>query len=188
MMATGMGFRSTAEEQRVRITAAAIAVFADKGLHATPVAEVAVAAGVSPAYVFRLFPGKVGLFVAAVDRCYERVVAVLAEAGRASGSDDPGGRLSAMSSAYVELVRDRDLIMIQAHAQSACGVPEVKDAVHRGLAQVVDTVTRDSGANAAAVQHFLAYGQLCHLVVQADLDSAPGGWARIVSAGISHAP
>ncbi|PPF31207.1 TetR family transcriptional regulator, partial [Rathayibacter sp. AY1A3] len=26
-----------------------------------------------PAYVFRLFPGKLGVFVAAVDRCYEQV-------------------------------------------------------------------------------------------------------------------
>ena len=187
-MTNGTGFRSTAQEQRQRITDAAIGVFADKGLHATPVADVATAAGVSPAYVFRLFPGKIGVFVAAVDRCYERVADVLTDAGRGSGSQDPADRLGAMTAAYVDLIRNRDLIMIQVHAQSACEVPDVKDAVHRGLARVVDAVSRESGADAAAVQHFLAYGQLCHLIVQTDLRPEDGSWARTVSAGISHAP
>ncbi|GAA4309085.1 TetR/AcrR family transcriptional regulator [Klenkia terrae] len=188
MTTTGAGFRSTAEEQRERITVAALGVFADKGLHATPVADVATAAGVSPAYVFRLFAGKVGLFVAAVDRCYEQVAQVLSTAVRAGAAEDPAARLDAMTAAYVELIRDRSLIMIQVHAQSACDVPEVRDAVHRGLARVVETVTRDSGADPVAVQRFLAYGQLCHLVVQADLDPADGGWAQTITAGIAHAP
>lgn len=188
MATTGTAFRSTAEEQRLRITAAAIAAFADKGLHATPVADVATAAGISPAYVFRLFAGKVGLFVAAIDRTYEQVAQVLAAAGQGSGSKEPADRLGAMTAAYVDLIRDRALIMIQVHAQSACDVPEVKDAVHRGLRLVTDTVTRDSGADPAAVQHFLAYGQLCHLIVQADLDPAEGDWAQTITAGISHAP
>ena len=37
-----------------------------------------------------------------------------------------------MSAAYVELIRDRNLIMLQVHAQSACDVPEIRDAVRRG--------------------------------------------------------
>jgi len=172
--------RSTAHDQRPRITRHAVEVFARAGYHATPVAEVAAAAGVSPAYVFRLFPGKLGLFVAAVDACYETVTATLVEAGRSCVSDDPEQRLAAMTGAYVEL------IALQSHAQSACDVPEIREAVRRGLATVVDGVTDTSGATPAAVQRFMAYGQLCHLTVQTGLDEVDTAWAHLLTAGIAH--
>jgi len=178
--------RSTAGDQRVRIVSRAVAAFAHAGYHATPVAEVAAAAGVSPAYVFRLFPGKLGLFVATVDHCYEQVAATLVAGGEASGSTDPDTVLAAMTGAYMDLIRDRSLIMFQVHAQSACDVPEIRDAVRRGVARVVSAVSRVSGAEPSAVQRFIAYGQLCHLIVQADLGAIDEGWARTVSAGISH--
>ena len=186
MMVQSTGFRSTAEKQRERITATALAVFAAKGLHATPVTDVAQAADVSPAYIFRLFPGKVGLFVAAVERCYEQVAEVLSAAGEAAPATTSQGRLAAMTAAYVDLISDRNLIMMQVHAQAACDVDEVREAVQEGLSRVVDAVTRASGADAAAIQHFLAYGQLCHLIVQTDLGSVDRSWARTITAGIAH--
>ncbi|WKK72276.1 TetR/AcrR family transcriptional regulator [Rathayibacter oskolensis] len=143
-------------------------------------------AGVSPAYVFRLFPGKLGLFVAAVDRCYALVSSTLAAAGEASPSSDPADRLEAMSEAYIALVADRDLIRLQVHAQSACEVPEIREAVRRGLSELVRSVSVVSGADGPAVQRFLAYGQLCHLIVQAELDGVDSEWARIATAGIRH--
>ncbi|PPF36391.1 TetR family transcriptional regulator [Rathayibacter sp. AY1A2] len=175
--------RSTAEAQRERITAAALHVFARTGYAATPITEVAAEAGVSPAYVFRLFPGKLGVFVAAVDRCYEQVASTLAAAGEAS---DPADRLEAMTVAYIDLIADRDLIMLQSQAQSACEVPEIREAVRRGISAVVRTVTVVSGADGPAVQRFVAYGQLCHLIVQTDLGGVDSEWARIVSDGIRH--
>lgn len=181
-----MSPRSTAEVQRDRIVAHAISVFADAGFHATPVTAVAEAAGVSPAYVFRLFPGKVGLFAAAVERCYDQVATVFDEAGEKCPSTDPGDRLDAMTAAYIDLIRDRDLIMIQAHAQSAADVPEIGDAVRRGIERVVRTVTTVSGAEPVAVQRFVAYGQLCHLIVQTGLGDVDAPWARAVTAGIRH--
>jgi AcrR family transcriptional regulator len=181
-----MTARSTAEVQRVKIVSRAVAAFAHAGYHATPVADVAAAAGVSPAYVFRLFPGKLGLFVATVDHCYEQVAAALVEGGEAAGTTDPDDVLAAMSAAYVALIKDRNLIMFQVHAQSACDVPEIQDAVRRGLAKVVGAVSRVSGAEPAAVQRFLAYGQLCHLIVQAGLGELDESWARTVSNGIIH--
>ncbi|PPF26148.1 MULTISPECIES: TetR/AcrR family transcriptional regulator [unclassified Rathayibacter] len=178
--------RSTAEAQRERITAAALHVFARTGYAATPITEVAAEAGVSPAYVFRLFPGKLGVFVAAVDRCYEQVASTLAAAGEASPSSDPADRLEAMTVAYIDLIADRDLIMLQSQAQSACEVPEIREAVRRGISAVVRTVTVVSGADGPAVQRFVAYGQLCHLIVQTDLGGVDSEWARIVSDGIRH--
>lgn len=186
MSPTGTGARSTAEQQRERITTHALAVFARNGYHATPVTDVATAAGVSPAYVFRLFPGKTGLFVAAVDRCYQQVAATFRTAAEQCPSTDPGDLLQALSDAYVDLIADRDLIMVQAHAQSACDVPEVRDAVLRGIELVVRTATTETGALPGAVQQFLAYGQLCHLIVQTGLSTVDGSWAETVTAGMRH--
>jgi hypothetical protein len=50
----------------------------------------------------------------------------------------------------------------------------------------VRVMSRDSGADAGAVQRSLAYGQLCHLVVQAGLGDVDADWARIVDHGIRH--
>jgi AcrR family transcriptional regulator len=178
--------RSTAADQRAKIVSRAVGVFAEAGYHATPVAVVAEAAEVSTAYVFRLFPGKVGLFVATVDHCYDLVAAAMVRGGEAAGPVGPEQVLAAMTAAYVELIKDRALIMVQVHAQSACDVPEIRDAVRRGMAKVVNAVSRVSGADPAAVQRFIAYGQLCHLIVQADLGVVEESWARTLSAGISH--
>lgn len=178
--------RSTAEDQRARIVSRAVEVFARSGYHATPVAQIATEAEVSPAYVFRLFPGKLGLFVATVNHTYDQVVAALVEGGSGANSTDPQVILEAMTIAYVDLIRDRNLIMVQAHAQSACDVPEIREAVRRGLASVVRAVARDSGADPAAVQRFIAYGQLCHLIVQAGLTDLDDSWAHTLTAGIRH--
>lgn len=178
--------RSTAEAQRALTVASATRVFARAGYHATPVTAVASDAGISPAYVFRLFDGKLGLFVAAVEHCYDRVVAALRAGADQATGDDPEAVLDAMGLAYAHLISDRDLLMLQVHAQSATDVPEIRDALRRGLAVVVDTVTELSGASPEAVQRFMAWGQLCHLVVMAGLDDVPNSWAKTLTHGIRH--
>ncbi|BDZ52035.1 TetR family transcriptional regulator [Frondihabitans sucicola] len=180
------GVRSTAEAQRVRILARAVEVFARSGYRATPVTDVALEANVSTAYVFRLFDGKLGLFVAAVDECYERIAAAMTAGAEKSAGTGSAELLDAMSTAYVALIHDRSLIALQVHAQSACDVPEIQEAVRRGIAKVVRTVSAASGADDDAVQRFLAYGQLCHLIVQAGLGDVDSSWARLVDHGIRH--
>lgn len=183
---TTRGVRSTADVQRVRIVSCAVDVFARSGYQATPVTDVASVAQVSTAYVFRLFEGKLGLFVAAVDHCYAQVAEALATGAAGSASSDPVAKLDAMTAAYVALIKDESLIALQVHAHSACDVPEIKDAVRRGIATVVKVVCTKSGADAASVQRFLAYGLLCHLIVQAGLGDVDASWARIVDDGITH--
>ncbi len=188
MPSTGAAIRSTAEAQRGRITAAAVRVFARTGYFATPVADVASDAGVSPAYVFRLFGSKLGLFIAATAHTYSRVADTMTQAGEQCPSPQPDDRLDAMTMAYVALIEDRNLILMQAHAQSAASVPEIRDAVQAGLGEVVRAVAVVSGAPAEAVQRFMAYGQLCHLIVQTDLGAVPASWAKSITAGIQHHP
>lgn len=187
-MTSTTGLRSTAEAQRARLTSAAVRVFAEKGYHATPVAEVAAAAGVSPAYAFRLFGDKLGLFVAAVHDTYSRVAVTMSEAGETCESVEPSAKLAAMTDAYVALIADRDLILLQSHAQATSSIPAVRIAVQDGLANVVTAVTDASHAAPEDVQRFVAYGQLCHLIVQADLAEVAQSWAATLTAGIKHAP
>lgn len=178
--------RSTADARRAVVISKAISVFARTGYYATPVTEVAEAAKISPAYVFRLFDGKLALFVAALDECFERVLTALAEGADSRPGAEPEEMLEAMGDAYAELIADRDLLMLQVHALSAGDVPEIRAAVQSGLARVVTYVSERTGASAAAVQRFLAYGQLCHLIVAADLVEATPAWARTLTAGMAH--
>ena len=186
MIAVPLSLRSTADARRPLVVARAVTVFARLGYYATPVTAVADAAGISQAYVFRLFGDKLGLFVAALDHCYARVVdAMRAGADRARG-DSPSAVLAAMGDAYAELLADRDLVMLQVHAQSAAAVPEIGVALRRGYATLVAFVQARSGAADDEVQRFIAYGQLCHLIATADLDAVDARWARLITAGMRH--
>jgi AcrR family transcriptional regulator len=174
------------QARRAAITDCAIRGFARTGYHATPVAEIAREAGFSQAYVFRLFTDKLTLFVAAIDRCFERVCEAMADGADRAAEAAPTTILEAMGEAYAALIADRDLLMIQVHAQSASDIPEVQEAMRRGLATVVEMAHERSGADPAAVQWFMAWGQLCHLVVTAGLNSVDANWARTLSAGLDH--
>ncbi|MET7670147.1 TetR/AcrR family transcriptional regulator [Micromonospora luteifusca] len=178
--------RSTAEARRVTVLNAAVSAFARTGFHATPVTTVAAAAGISEAYVFRLFSGKLGLFVAAAGACFERIaVAIEVGAERAAGTS-PEEILDAMGDAYAELIADRDLLLFQVQAQAVTDIPEIAEAVRAGYRRVATFVQDRAGASDAQVQQFFAYGQLCHLIVTAGLEQVPEPWARALTAGIRH--
>ena len=185
-MSPPLSARSTAEAQRARVLTSAVRVFARTGYHATPVTDIATDAGISPAYVFRLFPGKLALFTAAVEHCYERVGQALAAGAARVPAGAPAERLAAMADAYAELVADEDLLLLQVHAQAAAQVPAVGTAVRGGLAGLVALAQRLSGADDAAVQRFFAHGQLCHLIATAGLDDVDTAWARTLTAGLRH--
>ena len=179
---------STANDRRETIIASAIVVFARSGYHATPISDIAAHAGISTAYVFKLFPGKVMLFVAALDRCFQRIEHALAEGAGNAADTTPAGILDAMGSAYARLIADRDVLMVQVHAQSAADEPEIWLAMARGLARVTTYAHERSGASGAEVQRFIAYGQLCHLITTLALDNRPEEWATMLSDGIRHVP
>lgn len=179
---------SDADTRRESILEAALKVFAARGYAATPVTEVAARAGISQAYVFKLFPTKEVLFVATVERCYLAIEAVLAEAADTAAETTPDALLWAMGDAYAQMIADRSIIMVQVHAQAATDVPAVREAVRAGVARIVRYAKRRSGADDAAVQRFIAYGQLCHLVTTLGIDPAEADWARLLMQGLRHYP
>src|SRR5215470_3416114 len=92
--------RSTAEERREQVLTAAVSEFAARGLEAATTADIAKRAGISQAYVFRLFASKRELFLAAVDRGFERVEARFRAAAATAPAGDVESRLHAMGEAY----------------------------------------------------------------------------------------
>ena len=71
---------STAEDRREAVLRAAERVFAERGIYGTPTAAVAKEAGISQAYLFRLFPTKTELATALVARSHDRIQRAFDEA------------------------------------------------------------------------------------------------------------
>lgn len=186
MATTSTSTLSTAEVRRRRVAAAAVDAFSRGGFHGTTVADVAREAKISPAYVFKLFPGKESLFVTAVEGCFDAVVATLAEGADEATDQSPAGILDAMGGAYAALIVDRRLLMLQVHAQSVADIPEIGQALRAGLARVTSFAADRSRGTDDEVQRFIAYGQLCHLLVSAGIDGLPERWAQVLSHGIRH--
>lgn len=172
---------STADERRETILQAAERVFAARGLHGTPTMEIAKAAGISQAYLFRLFPTKSELFLALVQRCNERVYRAFADAAAiAKASGEPV--LPAMGHAYMELLGDRNLLLVQLHSHAACDDPVIREQMRRGFARLVELIEHESGADADQVQRFFAHGMLLNVLSTMRADEVDEHWAQILLA------
>jgi AcrR family transcriptional regulator len=181
-MAAAARTLSTADERRETVLQAAEKVFAARGYHGTPTTAIANAAGISQAYLFRLFPTKRELFVALVDRCYERTVAIFAEAAdRDARAATPLGPLTAMAAAYGELLRDRDALLLQLQTHAATDDPEIRDAVRRGFGRLYELVAQRSGATDEELQHWFAHGMLMNVVAAMRADELDEPWARALT-------
>jgi AcrR family transcriptional regulator len=173
---------STAEDRREAVLRAAMPVMAKRGIHASPTAEIAKNAGISHAYLFRLFPTKSDLAVAVVERANQRIYDAFAAAaaGAAGGSGEE--KLHAMGMAYEELLRDRELLLVQIHSHAAAAEDEaIRDASRKCFARLVDLVERESGADPALVGRFFATGMLMNVMAALDAGSVDEHWADVLA-------
>jgi AcrR family transcriptional regulator len=175
---------STAEDRREAVLGAAMGVFASKGFAGTPTTEVAKAAGISHAYLFRLFPTKKDLAVAVVERLNERIYDAFAGAAAAAkrSGEDP---MKAMGHAYGELLADRDLLLVQMHAHAAAADdPALRQTSRDGFARLVELAEREGQVDAATVGRFFAQGMLMNVLAALDASSAAEAgeqWAQVLT-------
>lgn len=155
--------RMPAAERREALIDAAVHEFAQGGLHGTPVERIAKRVGVAQPYVFALFGSKRELFIAAVERGFERT----AETFRAAAAEFAAGRgpegcedvLTAMGVAYKQLLEsNRDCLMLQHQAYAACDDEVVRERVRRRFAMVVAVLRELSGADDERLDQFLSGG------------------------------
>src|SRR5260221_12928085 len=96
-MAPAATQRKSAEERREEVLDAAIAEFAETGLHGTSTDRIAQRVGLSQPYLFRLFETKKQLFIAAIERCFAETLELFREAAAEAPRE---GALMAMGQAY----------------------------------------------------------------------------------------
>jgi AcrR family transcriptional regulator len=142
---------STADERREEVLRAAMEVMSTR--------------------VFRLFPTKLSLFLAVVERSFQQIQETLERAARAAGATGEPA-LMAMAAAYTALLEDPGILLVQLQAQAAASEPEVRDSLRRGFADLLDMVERVSGASPQRVQQFFARGMLCNVSAAQVLASA----------------
>lgn len=154
--------RVPAAVRRDALIDAAMHEFAQGGLHGTPVDRIARRVEVAQPYVFSLFPTKRDLFIAAVERCFDRTMQMFTEAAEAYDPDtaEPGfDLLSALGQRYIEqLQTDRSLLMLQLHAYAACDDDVIRDRVRAAYARLLLRIREISGAPAEQIDEFIRVG------------------------------
>jgi AcrR family transcriptional regulator len=159
--------RASSEERRGEVIAAALREFADHGFHATSTGAIAKRAGISQPYIYALFPNKHELFLAVHEHVVDHIRRTFTEAAR--GHATPEERLLAMGEAYIELLGNRDEILLQMQAHAAAGDPELREPVRREFMRLVEDVRRMSGANDEQVVSFMAKGMLLNVIAALEL-------------------
>src|SRR5215472_17012232 len=165
--------RMPAAERREIVLEAAVAEFAAHGLAGTSTEDVARRAGISQPYLFRLFPTKKGLFLALVERCYQRIEEAFIAA---AGDKTREAALEAMGDEYERLLENRTLLLLQMHAYAASEDPEIRAATRAGFKRLWTLVERVSGLPFDRVVQFFAMGMLMNVAAAMDLPAVDERW------------
>jgi AcrR family transcriptional regulator len=167
--------RVPATERREELISAAVHEFARGGLHGTAVERIARRVGVAQPYVFSLFSNKRELFLAAVERSFERVadafVSAAAEYREGRAPAECEDVLQAMGFAYKELLAsDRDYLMLQHQCYAACDDELVRARVRHRFAELVELARELSGADAERLDEFFRRGMALNVAAALGVD------------------
>jgi AcrR family transcriptional regulator len=164
-----------AAERRELVLQAAVGEFGTHGLAGTSTEDIAHRAGISQPYLFRLFPTKKALFLACVERCFQRVRDTFAAAAGDLTGDEA---MAAMADAYELLLDDRTLLLLQMQAYAACDDPEVRATTRAGFKALWELIERLTGLPFQTVVDFFAVGMLMNVAAAMDLPSVDERWTR----------
>jgi len=170
-----MAARMRGSERRSQLLGIAASEFADHGLHGASIETIAREAGITQAYVFRMFGTKKALFLELVGAAFDRFSDGMSQAADGKQGLDA---LTLMGSQYYELLADRTTLLLQLQGFAACGDPDVRDLVRARLAHMWDTVADTTGLDPVTVKSFLAYGMLLNNVAALDIADLDEPWAN----------
>ncbi|MFD3465830.1 TetR/AcrR family transcriptional regulator [Streptomyces sp. NPDC058682] len=156
--------RMSADERRESVIRAAVHEFARGGYYGTSTEAIAKRVGVSQPYLFRLFPGKQAIFLAAAERCLMETRDLFAAAAEGLQGEEA---TRAMANAYTRLIaEDPDKLQMQLQmyvsvaAAEAAGDHELGELVRKGWMELWDTALVPFGGDAREATTFMAYGML----------------------------
>jgi AcrR family transcriptional regulator len=104
--------------------------------------------------VFKIFGTKKELFLAAVDRVYDDTLAAFA-AGLQRDDCPP---LEAMGQAFIDMVTDRDELLLLLQSVATTADPEVRTAVSRRFHELYAFIQQRAGVDDVEVQQFIGTG------------------------------
>lgn len=151
---------------------AAMAEFAHGGYDGTSTWTIARRIGVSQPYMFRLFPSKHALFLAAAERCFDDIEHRLAEAARGLRGPDA---MAAMTDAYRRLPSEDPALprlQLKIHA-IAVRDEEVRRLGRIRWARLWRLVGDLSGASPDEVARFMSAGLLVNVLSAFGVPSGP---------------
>lgn len=172
-MGTAARRRLTAAERREELIDVAIEEFGRTGYHGTSTEVIAERAGISQPYIFRLYGTKKDLFLACVESCFDRTIAVFREAV-AHPPPDCGTPRQAMGRAYVELLGSRSLVLFQHQIYAAADVPEVREVARRRFEELGRVVEELGELDEQGRRLFVGQGMLLNVI--ASLGLPPEEW------------
>ncbi|MFE3384452.1 TetR/AcrR family transcriptional regulator [Streptomyces anulatus] len=171
----------SAEERRESVVRAAITEFARGGYHGTSTEVIARRVGVSQPYLFRLFPNKQAIFIAAAERCLEDTRGVFVTASEGLEGEEA---LHAMARAYQRLiVHDGEKLMMQMQAYAAVAAAEASgdhafgESLRAAWVRMWDEVHLVLGADEDETTTFLAYGMLVNTLASLGFPAGHRVWA-----------
>jgi len=170
----------SAAERREAIVAAATTEFAARGLVGASTEAIARRVGVSQPYVFQLFGTKKELFLAVVRSCFGRTRLAFGEAARRWVPGTPGpcnSSLDAMADEYMDLLKDRTLLLMQLQAYAACSDSDVRTVVREEFGRLHRWVEKTSGASPQEVHTFFAEGMLLNVAAAVELPGKTDHWS-----------
>jgi AcrR family transcriptional regulator len=186
--ATAPRRRVPAAERRDALIEAAVHQFAHGGLHGTSVGQIARDVGVAQPYVFSLFPTKLDLFLAAVERGFDSIAELFertAKRYREEGPVEPDEEvLGAMGGAYVEsLATEHDLLLLQLQSYAACGEEEIRIAVRDHYARLIGLARELSGADDERLDEFFRGGMWLNVAAALGVEdlSKGEGWVQSIA-------
>lgn len=171
----------SAEDRRESVVRAAITEFARGGYNGTSTEAIAKRVGVSQPYLFRLFPNKQAMFLAASERCLADTRKVFMDATEGLEGEEA---LHSMAAAYQRLiVDDTDKLLMQMQmyaavaAAEAAGDHEFGESARAGWLQMWDEIHLALGADVGETTTFLAYGMLINTLASLGFPSDHRVWA-----------
>jgi AcrR family transcriptional regulator len=159
----------SAEERRESVIRAAVIEFARGGYNGTSTEVIARRVGVSQPYLFRLFPNKQSIFLAASSRCCQETAEVFRKASEGLAGEEA---LESMGGAYLTLIADDpDKLLMQMQMYVAVASAEIAgdrefgEAIRAGWLEMYDVIHLALGADDAETAGFLADGMLINTLV-----------------------
>jgi AcrR family transcriptional regulator len=167
--------RMRGSERRAQVLGIAAGEFAAHGLYGASTEAIARDAGITQAYIFRMFGTKKALFLELVRAAFDRLSDGMREAAEGKTGLDA---LTAMGAGYYGLLADRTSLLLQLQGFAACGDEEVREVVRSCFERMWNTAAGMTGLEPVTVKSFLAFGMLLNAGAALDVEHVDEVWAE----------